>query len=219
MIRRQFLPLQTPTRRDRRPRRQPFKAIPVIRTAPRERIRRPIVRHPNMPHLRMRQPMQNTSAHDRATADPRADREIQAVRNPARRAPPRFAQHSRVHIRIEANRHAEAATYRARQIAIPPRGLRRGRNEAPRRRFRTRSTGPNEPMPTARRLFWPSQAIVRASVSAGEVVGICVLTMSSGPVPAPQTNLVPPASIAPNIYSRLSAAHCLRFNCGSGLSA
>src|SRR6478752_2384512 len=40
-----------------------------------------------------------------------------------------------------------------------------------------------------------------ASVASGAVVGNCIVFRSVGPVPTPQTNLVPPASIEPNIIS------------------
>src|SRR5690348_12442557 len=39
--------------------------------------------------------------------------------------------------------------------------------------------------------------MVRASVSPGVVVGNDTVSKSSGPLPTPQTNLVPPASTAP----------------------
>ena len=39
---------------------------------------------------------------------------------------------------------------------------------------------------------WP-----QASVSVGVVVGNTILSKSAGPVPTPQTNFVPPASIPP----------------------
>ncbi len=38
-----------------------------------------------------------------------------------------------------------------------------------------------------------------ARVISGVEVGNCAVLRSSGPVPIPQTNLVPPASIAPNM--------------------
>ena len=38
-----------------------------------------------------------------------------------------------------------------------------------------------------------------ASVASGEVVGNCIVFKSAGPVPTPQTNFVPPASIEPNM--------------------
>src|ERR1700730_14661498 len=42
--------------------------------------------------------------------------------------------------------------------------------------------------------------IALAIVAPGDMVGNCIVLRSAGPVPTPQTNLVPPASIAPNIF-------------------
>jgi hypothetical protein len=62
-----------------------------------------------------------------------------------------------------------------------------------------RSTGPKEPIPTAR--TGPSRskrAIVRPIVSNGVVVGIVSVAASSpGPVPTAHSYFVPPASIPP----------------------
>src|SRR6266700_6878614 len=80
-----------------------------------------------------------------------------------------------------------------------------------------RSTGPKEPMPTA--CNCPPECSFRKVtaepiVASGDVVGSCVTARSSGPVPTAQTNLVPPASIAPNTY-RSFASLKVRFEFGS----
>src|SRR5271165_2245195 len=66
-----------------------------------------------------------------------------------------------------------------------------------------RSTGPKDPMPTA----WSrlpacsrNQLTALSMVASGEVVGNWVVRRSSGPVPMPQTNLVPPASMPPKTF-------------------
>src|SRR5216683_7050692 len=69
-----------------------------------------------------------------------------------------------------------------------------------------RSTGPKEPMPTACKR--PPECSFRnvtaePIVASGDVVGNCVTVRSSGAVPTAQTNLVPPASIAPNTFRPL----------------
>src|SRR2546430_2326250 len=77
--------------------------------------------------------------------------------------------------------------------------------------FGRRSTGPNDPIPTA--CNFPldcsrKKSIALAVVARGDVVGNSVSFRSSGPVPTAQTNFVPPASMAPNTVDltvRLSA--------------
>src|SRR6185369_16527170 len=67
--------------------------------------------------------------------------------------------------------------------------------------------GPKEPMPTAFNSPLDSSCrklIAIARVASGVVVGNCTVFRSPGPVPIPQTNLVPPASIEPNIFSTLA---------------
>src|SRR5881396_3780214 len=66
-----------------------------------------------------------------------------------------------------------------------------------------KSTGPNEPMPTAFNLpaeFSCRNLTAAATVHSGDVVGISTVFRSSGPLPIPQMNFVPPASIAPNMF-------------------
>src|SRR5581483_3299659 len=64
-----------------------------------------------------------------------------------------------------------------------------------------KSTGPNEPIPIA--CNFPSLRSRKkfralAIVASGEVVGNCVMSRLAGSLPTAHTNLVPPASMAPN---------------------
>src|SRR6185312_460626 len=61
--------------------------------------------------------------------------------------------------------------------------------------------GPKDPMPMALSLPPPASrrnAMAAAMVDSGSPVGMRTVRRSPGPVPAPQMNLVPPASMAPN---------------------
>src|ERR1700752_3321564 len=60
--------------------------------------------------------------------------------------------------------------------------------------------GPNEAMPKASiGSCWRKKRMTSAIVELGDAVGTCPIFRFSGPVPTPQMNLVPPASIAPNM--------------------
>jgi hypothetical protein len=80
-----------------------------------------------------------------------------------------------------------------------------------------RSTGPKEPIPTAR--TGPSRskrAIVRPIVSNGVVVGIVSVAASSpGPVPTANSHFVPPASIPPTHGHAVDPATPSRGRCPS----
>src|SRR5438067_11066091 len=68
--------------------------------------------------------------------------------------------------------------------------------------WRSRSTGPNDPIPTASSRSPASRRKNSAtlfSVSLGEEVGKLATVRSPGPVPTAHMNLVPPASIQPKV--------------------
>ena len=142
-------------------------------------------------------------ARQHSAADSRPDGEVQqVVQEPSRGAPPRLAEHRRVHVGVESRpaRRARLPDLAREVDVLPPRLGSRG-DVAPRRRLadagRPARTSDPEPLKlsSSSENNEPFPRSSRPALSSG--------TESSpdprGPVPTPQTNLVPPASIAPNM--------------------
>src|SRR5205807_5594687 len=110
----------SPSLLDRRTRCESFQAIAMKRTAPAKRITLPIVRHPDVPHLRVNQPMQHASTNDGAAADSRSNRQIYKIRKTLRRSPSCLSQSSRVYVRIKPDGQAERLAHGTNKIKIPP---------------------------------------------------------------------------------------------------
>src|SRR5437016_8713706 len=110
----------SPSPLDRRTRCQSFQAIAVKRTTPAKWITLPIVRHSNVSHLRVNQPMQHAATYDGAAANSGTNSLIYKIRKPLCRSPSCFAQSSHIHVRIKPYGQAEGPAHGADKIKIPP---------------------------------------------------------------------------------------------------
>ncbi len=205
-----------PARVHRGPARQALETIAVKRTRAGKRIGGEVVWEPHVPHLRMDEAVHQASVHHAAAADPSADGQIDERIETLRRTPTPLGQGSGVDVGVEADGHVERRAEGARDVHVRPARLRRRRDEAV--AGRARVAGPPgrrrrcPPRQSARGDRRPRGRSRRAccKVASGVVVGnrTCSRT-SPGPAPTMHTNLVPPASTAPNsgvIGLRITAA-------------
>src|SRR4029077_20944607 len=108
------------------------------------------MRNPNVSHLRMYQPMKNTSVDDCATADACAHGEIEKIGEILCCSPARLAESGGVHVGVETDRYAQSVSHCARKIVILPANLRSRRDIAKRQGSamqvnRTKGTDANRP--------------------------------------------------------------------------
>ena len=153
----------------------------------------------------MHQAVKNAAVDDRTAADARADGEIKKVGQVLRRAPARLAERGSVHVGVKTNRHAQSIAHRARQIVILPSRLWRGGDIAECKRGAVQIDRPKRTDPHRLQFaLWTPRAGTQWRWPAWPRARSWETASSSGPparFPTPQTNLVPPASIEPNIFS------------------
>ena len=174
-----------------------------------------IARDRQVPHLGMDEPVDGTARHDGPAADARSDGDVDEVVQPLGGTPTALGHGRTVDIGVEPDGDVERGAHRPHEIRKRPPGLGRGDDVS-----EPGVGGPQLDGPEGRdadRVEHPSRgrelrkkAIVRAIVSSGNVVGNRVSSMTSPLSDATtHTNLVPPASMPPNVMAastRLDAA-------------
>ena len=177
MVRLQFRAGPSPAAFDGRAGREAFQAVAVKGANAGKRVRRQIVRQPDVTHLGMDQPVHQLSADKPAAADAGADRQVQERVQPLRRAPLRFAHRGHVDVRVEADLQAQFSPQHACELRVPPTGFGRGRDVAERRRSwirvdrsERRDADGRHPA-VAAVCAWRKKSTDREIVSPGVVVG------------------------------------------------
>jgi hypothetical protein len=177
----------------------------VERADARERVLLAVVRDAEVADFRMLHAVKRRAVHEDAASDAGADGHVAADVQPPRGAPAELAERSRVHVGVEDERDAEAAADLAGDVRVRPAGL-----GVVVITPRTRSTGPNEPIPIAS--TGPSRskkATASPIVSAGVVVAMVESARRpSGPVPTAHSHLEPPASMPPRTVKPGSTQRC-----------
>ena len=130
MVGRQLLGRLQPPRLHRRTAGQPFEAVAVERARARERIRLEIVRDAHVPHLRVDEPVHQPAVHHAATADPRADGQVNERVESLRRAPAPLTERRGVDVGVDADFDAERVSDGAGDIHVRPPRLRCGGDES-----------------------------------------------------------------------------------------
>ena len=103
---------------------------------PAKRIGLEIVRNAHVPHLGMNEAVHQATVHHAATADARANRQVEKRVQRLSRAPAPLGQRRGVDVRVEADRHVERVAQRAGDVHVRPPGFRRRGDEAERGRGR-----------------------------------------------------------------------------------